>query len=88
MEMRTNLATALYNMGQVDDAMAEYEKSLAVDPRHMFTLHNMFIVYIDNKKDFTAAEAVLKQMEQINPGYEGLPAPRQKLADDRARFGR
>jgi Flp pilus assembly protein TadD len=87
-ELRTNLATALYNMGRVDEAMAEYQNSLAVDPRHMFTLHNMFIVYIDNKKDFAAAESVLKKMEQIDPAYEGLPALRQKLAEDRARFGR
>jgi tetratricopeptide (TPR) repeat protein len=88
MEMRTNLATALYNQGKVDEAMAEYQKSLTIDPRHMFTLHNMFVVYVDNKKDFAAAEAILRKMEQIDPAYESLPSLRQRLQEDRARFGR
>jgi tetratricopeptide (TPR) repeat protein len=87
-DIRTDLATALYSMGRVDEAMGEYQKSLTTDPRHMLTLHNMVVLYIDSKKDFDAAESTLKQMEQINPSYEALPALRQKLADDRATFRR
>jgi tetratricopeptide (TPR) repeat protein len=87
-DVRTDLATALYSMGRIDESLAEYQKSLAVDPRHMLSLHNLVVLYTDSKKDFAAAESVLKQMEEINPNYEALPSLRTKLAEDRARAGR
>ena len=83
-DVRTDMATALWSMGRVDESLAEYQKSLAANPKHMLSLHNVFIIYTDNKKDFAAAETVLKQMEQIDPAYAALPSLRKKLEEDRA----
>jgi tetratricopeptide (TPR) repeat protein len=83
-DVRTDMASALWSMGRVDESMAEYQKSLAINPKHMLTLHNMFIIYIDSRRDFAAAETVLKQMEQIDPSYAALPGLRKKLEEDRA----
>jgi Tfp pilus assembly protein PilF len=80
LNVRTDLGTALWNMGQKDKAMAEYQRILKSDPKHMATLHNLVIVHLE-ERDFAAAEQVLKQMETIDPKYEGLDPLRKRLAE-------
>ena len=63
-----------------DKAMAEYQQILKSDPKHMATLHNLVIVHME-ARDFAAAEQVLKQMEQIDPKYEGLEPLRKRLSE-------
>src|SRR5437867_1968555 len=82
LDARTDLATALWNAGQKDQAMAEYQQTLKVDPKHMATLHNLVIVHLE-ERDFPAAEQTLKQMEQIDPKYEGLEPLKKRLAEVR-----
>ncbi len=82
LDVRTDMATALWNAGQKDKAMAQYQQILKSDPKHMATLHNLVIVHID-ERNFPAAEQVLKQMEAIDPKYEGLEALKKRLADVR-----
>jgi Flp pilus assembly protein TadD len=79
---RTDLGTALWNGGQKDQAMAEYQQILKIDPKHMATLHNIVIVHFE-ERNAAAAEQVLKQMESIDPAYEGLSALRARLQDIR-----
>src|SRR5262249_16884532 len=69
---------------QKDKAMAEYQQILKSDPKHMATLHNLVIVHME-ARDFAAAEQVLKQMEQIDPKYEGLEPLRKRLSELRAK---
>ena len=80
LDVRTDFATALWNAGQKDKAMAEYQQILKSDPKHMATLHNLVIVHME-ARDFAAAEQVLKQMEQIDPKYEGLEPLRKRLSE-------
>jgi tetratricopeptide (TPR) repeat protein len=87
-DVRTDMASALWSMGRVDDSLAEYQKNLTANPKHMLSLHNMFIIYTDSRKDYAAAERVLKQMEQIDPAYAALPSLRKKLEEDRAGMAR
>jgi hypothetical protein len=44
----------------------------------MATLHNLVIVHMD-ERDLAAAEQVLKQMESIDPKYEGLDSLKKRL---------
>ena len=83
LDVRTDLATALYNGGQKDKAMAEYQAALKVDPKHVTTLHNLVIVHLE-ERNIPAAEQVLKQMEEIDPKYDGLPSLKQRLAEVKA----
>ena len=50
------------------------------DPKHMSTLHNLVIVYLE-QRDFSATEKVLKQMEEIDPRYEGLEPLKKRLQE-------
>ncbi len=79
-DAKTDLATALWNSGQKDKAMAEYRSALQIDPKHIATLHNMTIVYLE-ERDLVAAENTLKQMESIDPKYEGLETLRKRLQE-------
>ena len=79
-DAKTDLATALWNSGQKDKAMAEYRNALKIDPKHIATLHNMTIVYLE-ERDLAAAEKTLKQMEGIDPKYEGLDTLKKRLEE-------
>jgi Tfp pilus assembly protein PilF len=80
LDVRTDLGTAQWNAGDKDAAMATYQQILKADPKHMATLHNLVIVHLEDK-NFPAAEQTLKQMEQIDPKYEGLDSLRKRLAE-------
>jgi cytochrome c-type biogenesis protein CcmH/NrfG len=80
LDVRTDMATALWNAGKKDQAMAEYQKILRSDPKHMATLHNLVIVHLE-QRDLGAAEQVFKQMEAIDPKYEGLEPLKKRLAE-------
>jgi len=79
-DARTDFATALWNAGQKDKAMAEYQTALSIDPKHMATLHNLVIVYTEDR-NFPAAEKTIKQMEAIDPKYQGLETLKTRLRD-------
>src|SRR5215470_8886039 len=80
LDVRTDFGTALWNAGQKDKAMATYQDILKTDPKHMATLHNLAVVYLE-ERNFAAAEQTLKRMEEIDPKYEGLASLRQRLAE-------
>jgi len=80
LDVRTDLGTALWNSGQEEKAMAEYQAILKKDPRHMATLHNLVIVRFE-ERNLSAAEQTIKQMEAIDPKYEGLESLKKRLAE-------
>jgi len=80
LDVRTDLGTALWNAGQKDKAMAEYQAILKSDQKHMPTLHNLAIVYFE-ERNVDAAEQILKRMEEIDPKYEGLEPLKKRLAE-------
>jgi len=80
LDVRTDLGTALWNAGQKEKAMATYQGILKTDSKHMPTLHNLAVVYMEDK-DYPKAEQTLKQMEAIDPKYEGLDSLRKRLAE-------
>jgi tetratricopeptide (TPR) repeat protein len=82
-DARTDLGTALWNAGQKDKAMAQYQSALKIDPKHMATLHNLTIVYEEDRK-LADAEKTIKQMEVIDPKYEGLDTLKKRLDELRA----
>jgi len=84
LDVRTDMGTALWNAGQKDKAMAEYQQILKADPKHMATLHNLVIVHLE-ERDFPAAEQVVKEMESIDPKYEGLEPLKKRLAELKGR---
>src|SRR5215212_711594 len=53
----TDLGTALWYAGRADEALAQYEKSLAINATHAQTLFNAGIVRADGKRDYDGAVA-------------------------------
>ncbi len=67
--VRTDKGTSLWNLGQADAAIAEFQKSLAVNPSHPQTLYNLGIVYLHGKDDMAGARSAWEKLLATNPDY-------------------
>ena len=79
--LRSDMATALWNLDRHEEAITEYEKSLEIVPEHMLTLHKVFLVKMRGQQDLASAEAILGQMERIDPTYAALPALQEEMEE-------
>lgn len=68
-DVRTDLGTAYWYMGDADRALVEFRKSLKIRPDHPGTLFNMGIVEWQGKMDPAAAVAAWQQLLKGNPNY-------------------
>lgn len=86
--VRTDYGLTFYKREPKDleRAIAEYRKVLAVDPKHPQALHNL-IVALTEKGDLEEAESTLRRLEEIAPGAHILEALRQEIANRRNRRG-
>jgi cytochrome c-type biogenesis protein CcmH/NrfG len=67
---RTDLASCLYYLGDVDGALAQLNKSLTYDPKHAGTLMNIGIIKWKGKKDAAGAVAAWETLLKLNPDFE------------------
>ena len=73
----TDLGIAYYYMNQPDKALAQFDKSLQIDPKHVKTLLNVGIVRAFGKQDLTGAAAAWEQVVALSPSSpEGQQAKR------------
>lgn len=84
---RTDLGTAYFYMGQPQQALKEYQKSLQIDASHGPSLFNMIVVYLEGLKDVPAAQKAYDKLYKVNPTYPGLDGMKQKLDAARASGG-
>lgn len=89
LDARSELALTYFlrTPSDVDRAVAEFNATLARDPGHEPTLHNMTLVYIQTGK-LTEAEAALARLEKASPQNEKLPMLRERLREARAGGGK
>jgi tetratricopeptide (TPR) repeat protein len=81
----TDLGTALWYSGRADEALAQYEKSLAIEPNHAQTLFNIGIVKSDGKHDREGAIAAWQLLLAGHPEYPGAENVRSLIAQARDR---
>lgn len=81
---RTDMGTAYFYSGRVQDALREYHKSLETDANHGPTLYNLTIVHLDGTHDLAAAQDAWERLRKQNPNYPGLDDLKQKLDVARA----
>ena len=67
---RTDMASCLYYLGDVDGALAQLDKSLSYDPRHSGTLINIGIIKWKGKNDVDGALAAWDKALKLNPNPE------------------
>jgi tetratricopeptide (TPR) repeat protein len=80
----TDLGIAYYYMNQPDKALAQFDRSLAIDPAHAKTLLNVGIVLAFGKQDLNGATAAWEKVVKVAPGSEEARAARQALDGVRA----
>ncbi len=78
-DVETDLGTAYYYTGDNNSALTHFDNALRLDPRHVQTIHNKFIVLLEGKKDIAGARAALNQLESVDPQNSSLPSLRQML---------
>jgi cytochrome c-type biogenesis protein CcmH/NrfG len=80
-DVRTDMATAYWYMGNADAAIAEFNKALTYAPNHPNTLFNLGLVKWQGKKDSAGAVADWEKLLASNPNYEGKDKVLQMIAD-------
>ncbi len=85
---RTDLGTAYFYTGRPQDALREYRKSLASDPKHEPTLFNIIMVNLEGTHDFDAAQEAWGRLRKLNPNYPQLESLKRRLDAARASAGR
>jgi cytochrome c-type biogenesis protein CcmH/NrfG len=75
----TDLGIAYYYMNQPDRALAQFDRSLGIDPDHAKTLLNIGIVRAFGKQDLKGAAEVWQKVLTVAPGSEEARAARQAL---------
>jgi tetratricopeptide (TPR) repeat protein len=68
--VRTDMASCLYYVGDIDGAIAELQKSLSYDPKHAGTLLNLGVITWKGKGDVDSAVAYWEKLLKIYPNYE------------------
>lgn len=71
------LTFMLREPAQLDRAIAEFKRSLEIDPQHPQTLQNLAIAYT-RKGDAAQARAAIAKLEAVNPNSEALAQLRAK----------
>jgi cytochrome c-type biogenesis protein CcmH/NrfG len=66
---RTDLASCLYYLGDVDGAIAQLEKSLTYDPRHAGTLLNLGLIRWKGKGDAAGAVTAWQMLLKDHPDF-------------------
>jgi cytochrome c-type biogenesis protein CcmH/NrfG len=75
----TDLGIAYYYTNDADKALAQFDRSLAIDPNHAKTLLNIGIVRAFGKQDLKGAAAVWQKILDVAPSSEEARAARQAL---------
>jgi cytochrome c-type biogenesis protein CcmH/NrfG len=68
-DVRTDMGTAYYFMGQPDRAISEFDLVLKQDPKHANALFNEGMVKWEGKGDINGAVAAWKKLLATNPNY-------------------
>lgn len=80
----TDLGTCYFNIGRSDDALRQFQHSLAIAPQHQPTLFNVIVVYMEGKHDYKAARRAYDALYRLNPGYPKLADLKKRLDDESA----
>jgi cytochrome c-type biogenesis protein CcmH/NrfG len=81
---RTDLGTSYFYMGRPQDALREYDKSLAIDPKHEPTLLNTIVVNLEGTHDVAAAQKAWDRLYKLNPNHPALAGLKEKIDAARA----
>jgi tetratricopeptide (TPR) repeat protein len=79
LNVRTDLGTMLFYSNHYDEAMAELNKVLAVNPNHAQALFNMGVVYLHGKNDPQKALEIWQKLVDTNPDFPEIGVVKQQI---------
>ncbi|HEX7955332.1 MAG TPA: tetratricopeptide repeat protein, partial [Pyrinomonadaceae bacterium] len=79
-DVQTDLGNTYFNRGDYDRALAEYRKSVALDPGHANSWRNIAAAAFQ-KGDKAAAQEAVEQLARIAPQSQELESYRRKLSE-------
>jgi tetratricopeptide (TPR) repeat protein len=83
-EISTDLGVSYYYTNQLDKALAQFDRSLKIDPKHAKTLLNVGIVKAFGKQDLEGAQQAWEQVIKLAPQSPEAQAARRALDSLRA----
>jgi cytochrome c-type biogenesis protein CcmH/NrfG len=81
--VRTEKASCLYYIGDVDGALAELQQSLRISPKDANSLFNLGMIRLKGKQDRAGAIAAWQELLKTNPGLDKKPIVERMIADAR-----
>jgi tetratricopeptide (TPR) repeat protein len=78
-DVSTDLGITYYYTNQPDRALAQFDRSLAIDPKHSKTLLNIGVVRAFAKQDLAGAVKAWQQVLDLAPDTPEARAARQAL---------
>jgi cytochrome c-type biogenesis protein CcmH/NrfG len=81
LDVRTNLAIAYQYGGKSNEAFAELQKNLAIDPKHGNSLYNIAFLYLYDKQDKAKAVETWKTWLALNPTDPAAAEVSKQIAD-------
>jgi len=80
-DVRSLYGAVLWRIGRKSDAKTQLQTALTQDPKHVPSMHGLFIVALDNH-DVTKASEYVKRIEQAEPDYPALSDLKKRLAQE------
>jgi Tfp pilus assembly protein PilF len=78
-DVRSLYGAVLWRIGKKDEAKTQLQTALTQDPKHVPSLHGLFIIALDGH-DVAKATEYVRRIEQIDPSYAGLADLKARLA--------
>jgi Tfp pilus assembly protein PilF len=78
-DVRSLYGAVLWRIGRKDEAKTQLQTALTQDPKHVPSLHGLFIIALDSH-DVARATEYVQRIEQIDPKYPGLADLKTRLA--------
>jgi Flp pilus assembly protein TadD len=79
LRLRSTLGMLLWNEGQADEARKHLKYAIEQDPKHVPTLHALFMMTLYTDHDQKKAAEILKTIESIDPNYKALADLRDRM---------
>jgi len=80
-DVRSLYGAVLWRIGKKAEAKTQLEAALSQDPKHVPSMHGLFIIAIDNH-DVAAAKDLLARIEKAEPDYPGMADLKARLAKE------
>jgi Tfp pilus assembly protein PilF len=78
-DVRSLYGAVLWRIGRKDEAKTQLQTALTQDPKHVPSLHGLFIIALVSH-DVARATEYVQRIEQIDPKYPGLADLKTRLA--------